>query len=459
MKTFAFLKPLFIALLLTTMSLTAAAYDFIVDGIAYNINSNGATVSVVGGGNYNGDVIIPESVVYNDNSFSVSAIGDHAFSGCGGLVSVIIGKSVSSIDEYSFWNCKGLTSVSIPNTVVSIGNGAFGNCSALMSVNIPNSVTIISPKTFGNCTSLTSIELPNSITIIGDGAFSGSGLISIDIPNSVTSIGGSAFQNCTFLSNVFIPNSVTSIGGSAFRNCTFLSNIFIPKSVTFLGEGVIQSCKSLNSIVVEEGNLVYNSHDSCNAIIESSTNNLLYGCKNTIIPNFVTSISDAAFFNCSELTEISIGNSVISIGREAFHNCTGLTNIVIPNSVKSIGTESFLNCSALESVTLGENVSSIGSGAFFGANNITTVICKRIRPANVDGDYGFFSSNVYNNATLYVPKSGYSMYCSLPYWMNFVDIQEIDDGGQTPLKGDVNDDGKVNVSDVTALINIILGVI
>ncbi len=339
MKTFIFLKPVLLALLLSTMSFTASAYDFMVDGIAYNINSDGTSVTVTYTGYYSNNYSglkaanIPSSVTYNGITYSVISIGLDAFK-----------------------DCNDLTSISIPNTIISIGGNAFQNCS---------------------------------------------GLTSIDIPNSVTSIGSSAFSLCRSLTNVKLSETLTSISENTFNNCDSLTNIKIPNSVT--------------------------------------------------------AIYKKAFFG-SGLTSIELGNSVTTIGESAFWCCFGLTSIDIPNSVTTIGKEVFYMCNHLTSVTLGENVHIIGQNAF-NAENIQKVICKRFRPAAVDGDGNIFNSTVYNNAILYVPKGSLSSYYAAPDWMKFLNIQELDEGGQTPLKGDVNGDGKVNVSDVTALVNIILGVI
>ncbi len=208
-----------------------------------------------------------------------------------------------------------------------------------VAVSIPSSVTI-EGGTF-------------SVTSIGNEAFYYcNGLTSIEIPNSVTSIGNSAFYYCNGLTSIEIPNSVTSIGNSAFSFCNGLTSIEIPNSVTSIGNEAFSSCYGLESFVVEGGNPNYDSRNNCNAIIETQTNTLLYGCMNTTIPNSVTSIGNSAFYSCYGLTSIEIPNSVTSIGNSAFSFCNGLTSIEIPNSVTSIGESAFIYCSSLERIVV-----------------------------------------------------------------------------------------------------------
>ena len=115
--------------------------------------------------------------------------------------------------------------------------------------------------------------------------------------------------------------SVTSIDMYAFYACSGLTSVVIPNSVTSIGSSAFSCCSGLESITVESGNTVYDSRDNCNALIETATNKLLSGCKNTIIPNSVSSISWNAFAHCSGLTSVEIPNSVTEIGSDAFYGC------------------------------------------------------------------------------------------------------------------------------------------
>ena len=460
-------------------------------------NLKAEVVPTIGG--YNGSITIPSSITYQSTSYSVTRIDDYAFRDCIDLTSIIIPNSVTSIGANAFSRCSKLTSITIPNSVTSLLPGVFASCSGLTSITIHNSVTSIGSGAFRDCTGLTSITIPNSVTSISDGAFSGcSGLTSITIPNSVTYIGENplencpgltsiivesgntnydtrnncnaiiekasntliagckntvipnsvtsiahyAFNGCSGLTSITIPNSVTSIGYDAFNGCSGLTSITIPNSVTSIGSGVFQNCTDLASMTVESGNTVYDSRNNCNAIIERTSNILVYGCKNTTIPNSVTSIGSGAFYGCSGLTSITIPNSVTSIEGGAFEHCTGLASITIPNSVTSIGSAAFAGCSSLTSITIPNSVTSIGDGAFDECSSLTSITI----PNSVTsiGDFAFsdcnaltsvtvkrkspitISSNVfsnYANATLYVPSV--AAYEAAAVWTNFNVITEM----------------------------------
>ena len=160
------------------------------------------------------------------------------------------------------------------------------------------------------------------------------------IEYGVTSIGSRVFHLCLRLTSITIPNSVTSIRDYAFKNCN-ITSITIPNSVTSIGEKVFMDNLRLTSIIVEKDNPKYDSRDNCNAIIETKSNTLIAGCKNTVIPSSVTSIGDYAFFG-SELTSITIPNSVKSIGDYAFGGCSDLTSITFKRtSPPEFGKEVF----------------------------------------------------------------------------------------------------------------------
>ena len=209
---------------------------FDANNLTYEILSESEkTVEVHDGSKSNGEVFIPSTISYNGNNYTVTVIGEEAFSWCSELTAVTIPNSVIYISKKAFSGCYGLTSITIPNSVTSIGERAFNNCSGLISVTIPNSVTSIGEGTFYNCTGLTMINVDsenNHYKSIDGVLFNfdattliqypiGNSNTTYSIPNSVTSIGNYAFGYCSKLTSITIPNSVTFIGDKAFFYCIY----------------------------------------------------------------------------------------------------------------------------------------------------------------------------------------------------------------------------------------------
>ncbi len=310
---------------------------------------------------------------------SVTSIEKSAFKGCSNLTSIIIPNGIKSIQKSTFYNCSRLTSITIPNSVTSIGESAFRGCNSLASIIIPNDVKSIGESAFANCTNLTSIIIPDGVKSIQKSTFYNcSRLTSITIPNSVTSIGESALGGCNSLASIIIPNDVKSIGESAFANCTNLTSIIIPDGVAAIENTTFASCTNLESVTI--GNHVVsmgeNAFYNCTNLTKTNyagdiaswctmdfyneySNPIYYShnlyinnveVKDAIIPNGITSIKFAAFYNCRSLNSISIPNSVTSIEKSAFSGCSNLPSITIPLNITSIGTRVFEGCSSLTSI-------------------------------------------------------------------------------------------------------------
>jgi len=285
---------------MSMVGLNASAHDIEVknaDGVTiyYNYINNSTKLAVTYQGSYSysysneytGNVVIPESVTYNNKTYSVTSIGSYAFYDCSGLTSITIPNSVTSIGGAAFSGCSGLTSIDIPNSVTSI-ESAFSGCSGLTSITIPNSVTSIGGNAFDSCSGLTSViwkakkctsfssdtDAPfyNIRTQIkefnfGDGVetipdylcYCMTGLTSITIPNSVINIGRFTFRSCSGLTEVHLPNSVTSIGDYAFQYCSGLTSITIPNSVTSIGSYAFYNT-NLKSVTIGAGVLTIGSN-------------------------------------------------------------------------------------------------------------------------------------------------------------------------------------------------------
>ena len=442
-------RTIFLMLAVLLSGLSASAYAFKVDGIAYNKNGDGKSVYVSYGGDYTGPVTIPERVTYDGATYSVTSIGEFAFKDCTGLTSVTIPTSVTSIGEEAFRGCTGLTSVTIPNSVTEIGYSAFGGTpwynnqpdgvvyigkvayefkgemASGTAINIKEGTVSISGYAFYGCTGLTSITIPNSVTSIGEFAFSGcTGLTSVTIPSSVTSIGKSAFSGCTGLTSVTIPNSVTTIGWSAFRGCAGLTSVTIPNSVTEIGWSAFEGCTALTSVTFNATNCkspgrTYEAwFQDCpltSLVIGNDVKSIpaclaYYQTRLTTvtIPNSVISIGWYAFVGCTGLTSVTIPNSVTEIGYSAFYGCTGLTSVTIPNSITKIRDDTFKGCTGLTSVTIPNSVTTIGYDAFSGCTGLTSVTI----PNSVTsiGRFAFEGTPWYNNqpdGVVYIGKMAY----------------------------------------------------
>ena len=199
------------------------------------------------------------------------------------------------------------------------------------------------------------------------------------------------------------------------------------------------ACSGLNSIKVESDNPKYDSRNNCNAIIETASNTLIAGCKNTIIPSDVIYIGLDAFSGCSGLTSVTIPNSVTSIGDGAFGGCTGLTSVTIPNSVTFIGGFAFSGCKKLTLLKIGSGTNKIDYYAFENCPELTDVYCYAEKVPNTSRE-AFI--NIINsimtfevNATLHVPEGSVDAYKAVVPWSYFKNIVAIEATGIKNLEG------------------------
>ena len=348
--------------------------SFEVDGIMFNIipNTNNHVEITSKEGGYTGTLNIPESVIFQGNTYFVTSIGTSAFQNCKDLTgSLVIPNTVTSIGNCAFDFCSGLTGLlSIPNSVISIGNYAFSRCSGLTgALAIPNSVTSIGEYAFWGCSGFNgSLTIPNSVTSINVYTFCGcSGLTGpLTIPNSVISIGSYAFSGCSGLTGpLTIPSGVINIGGMAFYDCSgFTGPLTIPSSINSIGYCAFSNCSSLT------GSLT--------------------------IPGSIKIIKSGTFNGCSGLTgSLTIPNSVTTIEHHAFNGCSGLTGpLTFPNSI-----------------------TSIGESAFYGCNQIAKVVSEIENPFSIDNSVFYTTTEKHNE--LIIPKGTKPKYEPLIGWTQY----------------------------------------
>lgn len=410
------MRAMFVFLnLILTASLAIASDSFEVNGINYQKTSE-TEVKVVSGGNYTGNITIPSSVTYADISYSITSIGEMAFSECNQLHSITIPEPVKSIGNSAFQNCTGLEYIQIPSTVTVIGSfssPAFYGCSALKSIEVN-----ASNQNFSSENGIL-FNKDKSILIRYPAGISGP----YTIPSTVSTISKIAFQYCSGLSSISLPSSVSSIESGAFDYCTNLTNINIPTNVYSIG-GTFRNCTKLISITVDEANAQYCSTDGV-LFNKSKTELIKYPCAKSggyNIPSTVNIIKNAAFGACAELSEVSIPESVQYIEAEAFTNCTKLTSITIPPAVTTIEYGTFENCSNLSGVIIPSQVTKIYHAAFKNCAAMSSITVQASTPPNV-----MFSSvfeKINKTIPVYVPAGSVQLYRSAVYWKDFSNIIE-----------------------------------
>lgn len=266
----------------------------------------------------------------------------------------------------------------IPDYEYYSNNSPFFNNTEVKSAIIGEGITRVGNYCFYGCENLTNVKLPSTLKYIGQNAFEKCDFKteSIQLPEGLETIESNGFEECS-LKEIILPSTLKTIGQNAFMN-NFLTSITIPKSVTQIGYAPFYGANDIAEIIVEDGNTVYDSRNNCNAIIETSSNKLIAGCKNTVIPNTVKIIGADAFATRHELSAITIPNSVESIEDGAFYYCVKLSSISLPESLKTIGKNAFQRCYALSKVTMANNVESIGQEAFSGCSSLTSIAISNL---------------------------------------------------------------------------------
>ena len=331
------------------------------------------------------------------------------------IEAINIPVGVIHIREYAFNNCKELERIFISSSVENIEPNAFFECENVKSVRVDEKNETYDSRE--NCNAIidkvmetlvwgcSTTRIPSGVTEIGEYAFQYStNLQEIDIPEGVESIRNAAFLGCSALRKVKLPSSLTEFDRfEQFAYCTSLDSIYIPQNVETISSGIFRGCTSLRNVVVDKRNKKYDSRDNCNAVIETSTNELIAGCTGSSIVEGVESIVEGAFSKCG-ITAIHIPASVTQIDSTSFRECEQCRTITVADGnpiyksdgsnsiverathrmvlacsttrilpdVTSIGPYAYMNTSY--NIVLPSGIQTIGYGAFMNSNNLSTII-------------------------------------------------------------------------------------
>ena len=283
----------------------------------------------------------------------------------------------------------------------------------------------------------------------------------------VNSVAGHSINNM-YVNRINIPEGMTRLDDYAFYNCYLDSIIYIPRSVEHIGEQAFEPHLYIEGFVVDEANAVYDSREGCNAIIETATGTLLFGCMNTFVPHGVVRIAPAAFigapgperldipptvkeigakaffhsgvkevvipkgvtriedycFQWSEqLGKVTLPTTLTSIGQGDFSHCI-FTELTIPDGVTAIGNFAFDCCEQLQTLTLGTGVREIGFAAFEGCSRLSKVVSHIPASELFAIDRSTFD-RIDKQCILYVPRGAKSTYARTPGWNYFTRIVEM----------------------------------
>ena len=348
------------------------------DGVLTEYKGNAEYVVVPDGVTAIGDCVFWQNESLREIHLpeGVAHIGDAAFCACKNLETINFPKSLLYIGKDAFFACKKLNRIDLPNNLTTISENAFGFCINIRNLHIPKRLRQLSSDSFHGCTKLETITLDDESEAFDlyDGCLYDILMKklyivpgtkkSVTFPDDIKEI-GRAFSGNDQIETILLPDSIESIERGAFSDCANLKSISLGENIHSIGTHAFSNCESLMSITVSAENPIYRSENNC--CIRRIDNVLLFGCMNSIIPDGITAIADAAFYGCSWLTDIDLPDSIIKIGKSAFYE-SGLTRVAIPEHVESIDNCAFDNCDALTYIIIPNSVKYIGNRAFTGSD-------------------------------------------------------------------------------------------
>ena len=448
--------------LIALFTLSMSAEVVVINGITYNLISKGNVAEVVESRDsittvieiwdekgdsikldsakvrksYSGDVVIPETVTYNDVTYSVTTIRKNAFTGCS-LNSIEIPSSITKICQEAFYNGSA-SSVKIKDLAawcninfesyfktnpLSTASHLFLNDEEIHDLVIPDGVNTITDHAFYYFSGLTSVKIPSSVTSIGYECFAYClGIKTVEIGDNTskeasTVLGRRIFYMCNNIDSVVLGNNIVEIGKDAFDGCKAIRSIVIPNSVKTIGSHAFLGCESLESVQLSE-NL---------KSIEWATFGSCTNLKSVIIPDGVEFLGETAFGYCTNLTEVKLPSNLKKIDWCVFQDCTSLTSIEIPDLTHTIYICAFDGCSNLKTVTLGKSVQNIQNGAFANCPALEEIYCKAKTPPTCYTAYNnlyaktldvFYDSYI-EYVTLHVPSKSVETYKTTEPWSKF----------------------------------------
>ena len=420
-------------------------YSSTEDGVLFN--RAGTKLICYPAGKEEPEYIIPEDV---------TQIGGGSFGKCTSLENIIIPNSVNRIEGGAFSGCSSLESIQIPEEVTRIEDETFSYCSSLESIEIPSSVTFIGALAFNNCNGLRNVNIPDSVISIEGSAFSSCN----SLENIIVEEGNASYSSDEGIlfnkagteilkypagkseAEYIISEEIYSVGQYAFQDCSNLVSIVVPSSIIILKGQPFSKCSALQNIEVDAANENYMDVDGI-LFNKAETEIIKYpaGKEETgyIIPSSVTTIRTCAFEDCNSLRSVEIPSSVEEIGVEVFKGCSNLVIYCeVGSEAQTYATNNKIIYMAIEEYEKEEDNSS----RYIKNINPETIKEEVLAKIETNGEI-----KVYKEGTeVENPDTNIGTGMVLKVKLNEQKVEY-----QAVVIGDSNGNGTTNVSDLTTL--------
>ena len=417
--------------------------DFWMNVVSPNIMANSNMIfryRIIVDGSLVENLVIPEGV---------STVAERAFCGCASIKSLSFSYTTTSIGYLSFGYCDGLETVTLRNGIASLGESAFSSCPNLKNVILPNSINEISPFCFSGCTSLKAIDIPDGVTRICGSAFTGcTSLETVSIPNSVKEIGGNydsyddrkknhVFNGCTNLKSIEIPNSVEYIGSFSFYNCSNLTSVKLSDNLKYVSRQCFMGCERLKLVTIGENTerISYGAFWGCTSLQEIT-------CKALEPPTANT--QDTSTYPTS-FKGVTLSNITLYVPSSSINSYTETIPWRLFGSIKDLDDADTTPKCTTPTITIKDGLLNFNCETE-GANFRVSYSYSGSNKSSESNQLKL-ASTTNCHVSVYAVKEGY----------RDSDVATADVELCVGMKGDVNQDGEVTITDAVSVVNLILG--